>query len=273
MALAEEIVEVVTGLRYFSAFSFTVVIYDCIITIDDEVNTIWNNPSVRWHSKAVFVANRYITAAILAFVIYLFSGTAMSLNNTVCQQFIWIYGITCVAMSWISHFVIIIRIYCLWDRKASVARTLATIFMVFISTTIILGVLTVLRLEPEYFAPLHTCLLGVKPVFLVALLGVGSSFDFVLLIFVVFNAMDRPRPTDVPIVSELQKDGVGILLALFVVRLANFIISIFLEMSKVFVAITTLWAIYTILNARLHMRLEALTLSRSHGPIIMLENM
>ncbi|KAJ7860884.1 hypothetical protein B0H13DRAFT_2355336 [Mycena leptocephala] len=179
-----------------AAFSFTVVFYDYVITIDDEVNAIWNNPSVRWHSKAVFVANRYVTAAILALVIY-----------------------------------------------------------------------------PKYSAPLHTCLLGVKPVFLVTLLGVGSSFDFVLLLFVVFNAMDRPRLTDVPIISALQKDGVGILLALFVVRFANFIISIFLDMSKVFVAITTLWALYTILNARLHMRLEALTSSRSHGPIIMLANM
>jgi hypothetical protein len=53
-----------------AAFSFTVVFYDYVITIDDEVNAIWNNPSVRWHSKAVFVANRYVTAAILALVIY-----------------------------------------------------------------------------------------------------------------------------------------------------------------------------------------------------------
>ncbi|KAJ7915810.1 hypothetical protein B0H13DRAFT_2453210 [Mycena leptocephala] len=241
MALAEEIVEVVTGLRYFSAFSFTVVFYDYVITIDDEVNAIWNNPSVRWHSKAVFVANRYVTAAILALAIYL---------------------------------VIIIRIYRLWDRKASVARTLAAIFMVFISTTIILGVFTVLRLERNeiFCAPSYVSLWSQAGVSSHAT-GCWSSFDFVLLLFVVFNAMDRPRPTDVPIVSALQKDGVGILLALFVVRFANFIISIFLDMSKVFVAITTLWALYTILNARLHMRLEALTSSRSHGPIIRLANM
>jgi len=275
MASAEEIVQVFTGLRYFSAFSFIAVLYDIVITIDDEVNTIWNNPNTRWHSKVVFVANRYLTVAILAFVSYLFNGTATTLNNTVCRQFFWIYGSALIVVSWTSHFVILIRVYRLWDRRGSVARTLTAMFTVFISTTIILGVFAAMQLQSEYFEPLRTCLFLTKPVFLVALLGVASAFDLILVLFIVFNAMDRPRLIDVPLVSELQKDGAGIFLVIFALRLASFIVSIFLDMSKIFLALTTVGALYTIINARLHMRLEGLSLNRvpANGHLIMLESM
>jgi hypothetical protein len=264
MASAEEIVQVWTGSRYFSAFSFIATVYDIVITIDDEVNTIWNNPNSRWHSKVVFVANRYLTVAILTFVSYLFSGTATTLDNTVCRQFVWIYGTVLIFISWSSHFVILIRLYRLWDRRDSVARTLTAMFTVFMSTTIILGVFAAMQVQSEYFEPLRTCLFLSKPVFLVVLLGVASAFDLVLVLFIVFNALDRPRHIDVPLVSDLQRDGAGIFMVIFALRLASFIVSIFLDMSKILLALTTVGALYTLINARLHMRLEGLSLNRGH---------
>ncbi|KAJ6584446.1 hypothetical protein B0H19DRAFT_1249413 [Mycena capillaripes] len=204
MASAEEIsiVQVFVGLRYFSgevpcsghvialnlpfeAVPFVSLIFDHIITIGEELNTIWNNPYVRWPSKAAFLVNRYLTEAIIAYVIYIFSGMSTSLSTT-------------------------------------------------------------------------------------------SFFDFALIVFLIFNAMDRPRVTDVQIVSGLLQDGVGFFLAIFgfiPLRFADLVVSIFQESAEVFLAITTVWAFCTIINARLHMRLEGLVLNRFRGPVIMLEDM
>ncbi|KAJ6591049.1 hypothetical protein DFH09DRAFT_1306683 [Mycena vulgaris] len=66
----KEIVQVFVGLRYFSVVPFIAVVFDHVISLDDEVNTIWNNSNVSWHSKAAFVVNRYLTEVILALVVY-----------------------------------------------------------------------------------------------------------------------------------------------------------------------------------------------------------
>ncbi|KAJ6572155.1 hypothetical protein B0H19DRAFT_1256062 [Mycena capillaripes] len=247
MASLEEILQVFTIQRYFSAVAFIAVIFDHIITIGHEVNAIWTNPNVHWQSKAAFFANRYPPEAILAMVrdeYYLEDNLA---------------GTT-------SHFVIIMRIYRLWDRRRNVARILTTSFTVCISVIIILAELT-------YFEPLQTCRFGTKPKVVTAMLGVLSFFDFSLVLLIVFNAMDRPRLTDVKIVSELQRDGLGFFLTIFVLRFVDTIVSIFQDTTPVFLAMTTVWGFCTIVNARLHMRLEGLVLARSQGALIMMEDM
>ncbi|KAJ6474404.1 hypothetical protein C8R47DRAFT_1144032 [Mycena vitilis] len=274
----EELVKAFTtfyGLKLFSAVSFIAVVYDHLITLDDEVDTIWKNRNVRWHSKAAFVVNRYLTESIIAYVVYILSGMSTTLSDTVCHRFIWIYGSTCVVAGAISHFVILVRVYALWDRRASVARVLISAFAVCITTTTVLGVLSAMEMEPNlhYFAPLRTCIFGSKPKVLVGMLGVLSFFDLSLVILVVSNAMERPRLTHIEIVSELQSDGVGFFLCIFVLRFADLMVSVFREPGEIFIAITTVWGFCTIINARLHMRLEGLSLSRSSGTVIMFEDM
>jgi len=263
------------GLRYFSVVSFVLVVFDHLISLDHEVNTIWRNPNVSWHSKVAFVANRYLTEVILALVVYIFSGTATGLDTTVCQRFLWVYGITVEVVGAASHFVIMLRVYGLWDHRKSAARILIATFTVCISTATILGIFTAIELQPQltYFEPLHTCHFGIKPKIISVMLGVLSFFDFAVVILVIYNAMARPRLSEVPIVSELQKDGVGFFLTTCVLRFADVIISVFQDAPRVFLAMTTVWALCVIINARLHMRLEGLALGRVHGRVIMLEDM
>ncbi|KAJ7453158.1 hypothetical protein FB451DRAFT_1281867 [Mycena latifolia] len=274
MATEEEVVRVFYGLKYFSAVPFVAVVFDHLITLGDEVNMIWKNPSVRWHSKAAFAVNRYLTEAIIAYVVYILSGMATTLSEEVCHRFIWIYGVTCVVAGAISHFVILLRVYSLWDRRISVARVLISAFAICISTTTVLGVFSAIQMEPHlsYFEPLRTCVFGSKPKVLVAMLGVLSFFDFSLVLLIIFNAMDRPRLTHIEIVSELQNDGVGFFLCIFALRFADLLVSIFRDAGELFIAITTVWGLCTIINARLHMRLEGLSLSRSTGTVIMFED-
>ena len=46
----------------------TLVLYDHILTFDDEVKHIWK--ARKWWNKIIFVVNRYIVEATLAFTTY-----------------------------------------------------------------------------------------------------------------------------------------------------------------------------------------------------------
>ncbi|KAJ7087623.1 hypothetical protein B0H15DRAFT_982846 [Mycena belliarum] len=273
-ATEERLFSIFYGLKYFSAVPLVAVVFDHLITLGDEFNTIWKNPNVRWHSKAAFVVNRYLTEAIIAYVVYILSGMATNLSDRhlqVCHRFIWIYGVTCVVAGAISHFVILIRVYGLWDRRASVARVLISAFVACITTTTILGVFSAIEMERKqsilFCASAHLYL------WLKATSPCGHSFfDFSLVMLIVFNAMDRPRLTHIEIVSELQNDGAGFFLCIFALRFADLLVAVFREPGEVFIAITTVWAFCTIINARLHMRLEGLSLERSTGTVIMFDD-
>lgn len=233
------------------------------MTFNTELETIWCNPNTRWLSKLFFVINRYLTEAILIFIGYLFSESATTLNDAVCLQFIWLYGIGCVVFQATSHFILVIRIYRLWDRRNDVARNLTIMFGFFMAAMIVVGVFIVRDLKPIYNALLHTCLLSNKPIAMQALYGVTCAFDLAMVIFIIFNAMDRPRLTNVQMASDLHKDGMGIFMVLFVIRLTNFMVAIFFDISILFISTTTAWALSTIINSRFQMRLEALAFARA----------
>ncbi|KAK7006399.1 hypothetical protein R3P38DRAFT_1708155 [Favolaschia claudopus] len=291
-ASVTETLQIFQTLQYITAAIFILLVFDHCLTIGQEVKTIWGNSTVRLHSKAAFVINRYLTEGVTAYVVYIFSGTSTTLDTPVslhvnrsrcnvdlsssrCERFIWIYGVICIISGAISHFVVLIRVYALWDRRANVARLLVSVFGICISTTTILGIFSAMSMQRQltYSPSLHTCVFGTKPKTIIAMLAVLSVFDLFLAVLVVFNAMDRPRLTHVELVSGLQTDGLGLFLILWCLRLADVIISIFKPPAEVFVAITAVWAVCSIVNARLHMRLEGLALSRAKGTVVMLEDM
>ncbi|KAJ7716662.1 hypothetical protein DFH07DRAFT_862037 [Mycena maculata] len=156
----------------FEAVPFVIVVFDHLITLDDEINTIWRNPTVGLASKVAFVVNRYLTEAVIAYTVY-----------SQCRRFIWVFGIACVVAGAISHFIVLLRVYSLWDRRAIVARMLTLAFTGSISAITVLGVFAAIQMQPElsFLEPLHICVLGSTPKVIVGLLGVlvGKSVLFV----------------------------------------------------------------------------------------------
>ncbi|KAK6988069.1 hypothetical protein R3P38DRAFT_2805075 [Favolaschia claudopus] len=178
-----ETLQIFQTLKYITAAIFILLVFDHFLTIGQEVKTIWGNSTVRLHSKAAFVINRYLTESVTAYVVYI---------------------------------VVLIRVYALWDRRANVARLLVSVFGICISTTTILGIFGAISMQRQltYSESLRTCVFGTKPKTIIAMLAVLSVFDLFLAVLVVFNAMDRPRLTHVELVSGLQTDGLGLFLVI-----------------------------------------------------------
>ncbi|KAJ7191889.1 hypothetical protein GGX14DRAFT_578618 [Mycena pura] len=187
-----------TGLRYFVSVPFITLVFDHLVTIDQEVTMIWTNPTVRWHSKLAFFINRYLPPAIISYVVYT---------------------------------------------------------------------------QLTFFEPLRTCQFGPTPRVLTGMMCVTSLFDFALVALVLFNAIDRPRRTNIELISALENDGAGLFVTIFALRFSEVFISLYRPTAEVFVAVTTVWALCTMINSRFHMRLEGLALATARGAVIMLEDM
>ncbi|KAJ7149196.1 hypothetical protein C8R43DRAFT_1128565 [Mycena crocata] len=300
-------VEEALGVKYFSAVAFVILVYDHLLSIDSERRTIWANENAHWHSRLTFFINRYSTEAVIGYVVYgkqrtleisdghswwlypdsgdwdkFDSGhSGVSLRERVpgslmssyrsCRRFIWLFGMASVVFGAISHFVIILRIYALWDRRKKVAQILITVFVVCISTTTILGIFCAIQLQSRvfYVESLRTCAFGTKPVVLSVMLGVLSCFDLFIVVVTVCNALERPHLTNIEVVSALQIDGLKYFAAIFALRLADLIFSIYRSPAECFIAITLVWALCSIINSQLHMRLEQLALPYNRGPVVM----
>ncbi|KAJ7350842.1 hypothetical protein DFH08DRAFT_117751 [Mycena albidolilacea] len=261
LAQEEEFVaalELFTGLRYFVGGRHDLDQSDCALAfqarlLHQQVSTTRGNLIRRVHFQRDSDQSEYSSG---------------------CRTFLWVYGVTVIIAGATSHSVIIIRIYGLWDHRPGMARILMGGFGVCISAMSILGIFSGIAMIPQltFFEPLRTCQFGPTPRVLTGMMSVTSFFDFALVTLVLFNAIDRPRRTNIELISALERDGVGLFVTIFALRFSEVFISVFRPTSEVFVAVTTVWAFCTMINSRLHMRLESLTLARAQGVVILFDD-
>ncbi|KAJ7045828.1 hypothetical protein C8F04DRAFT_1249202 [Mycena alexandri] len=109
---------------------------------------------------------------------------------------------------------------------------------------------------------IHMCGVTQKPWALPVVLGVWVSFDFLVIILAVCNALEMPHHTDAEVMASLQQDGARMFVCLLALRLANFIVALVADPAYCFVTFTVLWAMCSIVTSRLQLRVERLRITR-----------
>ncbi|KAJ7643776.1 hypothetical protein FB45DRAFT_896035 [Roridomyces roridus] len=262
-----EILNTVQFMKYFSAVGLVAMVYDHILTVPDEIKVVWGNKNVSRLSKIAFAVNRYMTEGIIAYTVYVFSGSAQGLDDAACSTFLWIFGASAIVVGAISQAIVVLRIYHLWDDRTRVANALIYTFIACITSTIIIGCMVELQLQPKFSAALRTCVITVKPKILPVLFGVQSFFDILVISIAVYNALENPRRNHLELISSLQKDGLTFLLVLFALRAAYLISSVVGNAGQCFVIVATCWAFSAILSLRLNLRLDGLVLQRDTSQV------
>ncbi|KII95588.1 hypothetical protein PLICRDRAFT_34501 [Plicaturopsis crispa FD-325 SS-3] len=113
--------------------------YDHMITIDQEVEFIWQQ---RWSvSKVLFILNRYLAEVILTANIIVFVPTNVS--HTVCYRFVASQGFINVALVGVMQIILQLRIYAMHEQSKLVALIM---FICFLAEIICLFVVLVLTL-------------------------------------------------------------------------------------------------------------------------------
>ncbi|KAJ7898548.1 hypothetical protein B0H14DRAFT_3853003 [Mycena olivaceomarginata] len=247
--------------RYVSAAGLVIILYDHLITLDDEVEHIWSAP--RTVAKTLFLLLRYMVPIFLTAETITHSGlTVILMSNLTYAGWLSIL---------ISNFLILLRIWTTLPRAHTLIRRSLVFFVLmqianFIVTTWVISTMILLIFDPAA----GLCSFSSKPkVF--ALWAPGLLFEVVVFVTVCWNALDRPRAlgsdTNARMTRVFVRDGLIYFAILFILRVANTVMAIVAPISMIFVVVFFIWAVTTLTTSRLiiNSRREAGTVERLRG--------
>jgi len=245
--------------KYFSGVALVLVLYDHLLTLDDEFSAIWTNPHRYYLQKLTFVLNRYFAEAVVLYVAYVFSGSA-HLDDAGCRRFIWVFALAASVFIGITQFFIIFRVYHSWDKRKQITVILLVGFTAFITATTTLVIITVIKLQPviSFIPELGICAILDLPSTFPYVFGALLGFDVFLILLAVFNAFERPHRTNTDILDSLHSDGAKLFLILALLQVAALTMSIVGTPADTFGVLSMVWALNSVITSRIHLRVEGL---------------
>ncbi|KAJ7791282.1 hypothetical protein B0H14DRAFT_2535082 [Mycena olivaceomarginata] len=241
--------------RYLSAAGYVVLLYDHLLTLDDEVKYVWSAPGTI--AKVLFLTLRYMVPLFLTGETITRTGiVVIPMSDVVCK--IWTSLATYAGWFSItmSNFLVLLRIWTTLPRGHRLITWSLVFFIVMqlaslgVTTWVISNMIRVLFFDPAA----GFCSFSAKPN--VAGLWIpGLIFEVVVFMTVCWNALDRPRAlgtdSETHITQILFRDGVIYFIILFVLRVSNTVLALVAPVSLIFVAVYFIWAATTITTSRL----------------------
>ncbi|KAI0057040.1 hypothetical protein BV25DRAFT_1902896 [Artomyces pyxidatus] len=249
------------GQQYLSAAGMTIMYLDYLFTFPDELEVIWKGPFTQ--VKCLYVILRYGVGLAQPIFAYALSGlTRQDTPDSVCVTVIFVMATLALLTLTAGNYLMIVRIYTLWDHRKWVLRVVLagfgicvclTLGMLIPSVDTILRSVSGARFDNDIF---HVCVIGVQPKFWVGIWVSQVAFDVFCLLLTVANAASRPRTVDVRLISDLRRDGLIFYVAIFSLRLLNVVLAAINRVHLFLMAITFVWSMTTVTVCRLVLRVE-----------------
>ncbi|KAJ3812137.1 hypothetical protein F5876DRAFT_75156 [Lentinula aff. lateritia] len=257
-----------------------IVFYDHLLTLHEEFSTIWRTKKSANHlQKVTFLLNRYFVEAVVGYTVYVFNGTASTLDDTVgddyvssillwcslpflqaCHNYVWVFSLVGVGVTSMTQLYMILRVYSTWDKRRSTTVILVTMFVIFIAALTPNAILALIDVQSfvHYIPKFSACAILGIPKFFSAVMGVMLLFDLCLISLTVFNALERPYKTHGDVLDSLHNDGAKLFLVITVLRLIAFVMSLAGDPSDCYSIVCMVWTSTSVINSRVHMRVEGL---------------
>ncbi|KAJ3853419.1 hypothetical protein EV368DRAFT_81600 [Lentinula lateritia] len=255
MADSIEDLESLYRLKYLSGVALSVMVYDHLLTLNEEFSNIWAAPNRDYFQKLMFVINRYYTEAMVMYVVYVVvdsSGFSLSL-----QQYSPPPLTTAVFIT--------LRVYHSWDKRKQVAIILLVAFIIFMAAAAALAVLSAVNVQPaiHFVSFLKACEVPDIPITFPFMMGTLLGFDLFIILVAFFNAFERPHKTHADVLDTLHRDGASAgqyreIKAIFLLRLGCLIVSVVGLPADCFGALSVMWTLTAIISSRIHLRVEGL---------------
>ncbi|KAJ4490701.1 hypothetical protein J3R30DRAFT_3678984, partial [Lentinula aciculospora] len=174
--------------KYISAASLAVILYDHLLTFDEEVSFFWRDLRIvsfdDWQIHQSIFLVRYFSEAVVAYFAYVQSGKAVNSNDSRCVQFVWVFSISATLIISSTQFSIIWRLFQLWNCKRIVKKSLLigfTATIVTATTFLIHALLQIQRAAHFVGEPLNSCVFSTLPKAMPAFFTIWPVFDVFLI--------------------------------------------------------------------------------------------
>lgn len=265
LAIMETSPAALLAVRYSPTAAACLMIWDHFLTLDQEIDAIWISRDKGYLPKLIYVLNRYFAEGVLLYTAYVWGGYSHSLTDADCTRVLWLFTVSSTVMVGLLQFIIAMRVYKSWDDQKRAGCVLLVAFSACISTAIVLAVITVIRfLMSKRLIPVaqlgNLCFVPGIPRTIPALLATLLAFDILIVLMVLYRALEIPRRTHIEAISSFHRDGARLYLGVCLLWLLLLIVSITSrnEPHIFFSILCASWALNTNIGCRVHLRVEGL---------------
>ncbi|KAG2064738.1 hypothetical protein BDR04DRAFT_955331, partial [Suillus decipiens] len=238
-----------------------ILLWDHFLTLHDEIELIWR--AQLSFPKLLFLFNRYAVPTCLIVLTYVVRGQANerglptdSLQS--CQAWFGVGIIIGMVSIGTSNFLILLRLWVLWDRRTRLVIVTLPLFLITQITAIVCTTYVVSSMMPfMIFEPyLQSCMLTQKVNFVVLWAPGVIVFEVMIFITTWWNALDQPLSQHTKMTKVMYRDGSIYFFVSGRLRLLNLILSIISPLSLIFLGVFFIWSACNVTLTRLIINLR-----------------
>ncbi|CEL53936.1 hypothetical protein RSOLAG1IB_06718 [Rhizoctonia solani AG-1 IB] len=255
--------------RYLSAAGYVLLLYDHLLTLQDEVKLIWPGP---WSLvKILFLINRYSVPLVLTINSWEMSGFTGPNSTTVsthhmflivvyCRRWVPIEGYIEITSLGVSNFLLLLRVHALYGRSRRVLVFLVILYGLTYISILVTATLALVHMIPRlsYSALAGICSVSEKPVTLQAVWAAPLGFEIIIFVMTLHKCLEHAKTQQLqaPILRTLYRDGFLYFLVIVVMRILNLALWIVAPVSLIYLGLYFIWALITLLISRLLLNLR-----------------
>ncbi|KAI0261364.1 hypothetical protein BC834DRAFT_896458 [Gloeopeniophorella convolvens] len=246
-----------------AAVCMVTVYWNHIVTIADEFKYIWKRPF--GEMKILFILCRYTVVVAMAIISACESGFLQVGSDKLCKISVATYGVMASCVCMIAHYVLVIRLYALWDYRKRVIYVLRAGYIGCTAISFVFLILTIrdMTLVVTFDNTHHVCIIPSAPQYKSGIWAAQLLFELFALGLTFLNAASRPRTVHIKILSDLIRDGILFNTGVFLLHLCAFALSF--PRNPIYFVLSSIAdsAIISTVGTRAVLRVEEL-LSRSN---------
>ncbi|CAE6476755.1 unnamed protein product [Rhizoctonia solani] len=232
--------------RYLTYAALTILLYDHVATISDEISLIW--PAKMGLLKLVFLFNRYSVPLVIAFSCFVLSGQAPFLNKQSYTTFTVCYAVVALLS---TTFVVTTRVHALWGTQRYLFEFLAAIWGIHMVADIIVVAKNMVQRFPyiAYEPMFNVCLGSAQDSWVVWLNGI--LFNALMITLLMWAWLSTPRNAQTPLMTLIVRDGCVYFVAIFSAMLFNLLMWKYGRETQVTLPFFVVWSTTTTALSRL----------------------
>lgn len=248
--------------RCLTMAGFTVLIWDHICTIDEEIRFLWTAPPSL--VKYLFLVNRYITPLTQVLGIY-YMSRLVTLSDISCRWVIMSMGFVETWSLSVWDLLLLFRVHALWGGHRGLVFGTYILYFLAYSCHAVVGLISAIELVPHiyYDTFAQTCVAKNRPSvmafeWIFSLSSETVVFGLTMVKVVEQRANDR---TYNPLMNSLHYGQVIYNVVIIAIRVFNLFIWITLPPSLTFLGVFFIWAMITALVTRMMLHLRRVACS------------